>query len=108
MTNEHNGGPSSGGSGGNGHGGGGSGDDFGGREETTVVEVSRDFLIGSLGRAASALFGAGGVCLNARAMVTAGGSEAAVAELIDDLGDLESIIAGMKRALERMEFKENK
>jgi hypothetical protein len=86
--------------------GGGGGDGFGGREEPTVVEVSRDFLIGSLGRAASALYGAGDVCLEARRMVTAGAGKHAVADLIEKLTDLRDTLGGMARALERLEFSE--
>ncbi len=88
----------------NGSNGGGDGADFDDSDGPTVVIVSRDFLAGSLGRAATALFGAGGVCLDARAMVTSGSNAAAVADLIEELDDLQHIIAGMVRALQRLEF----
>lgn len=72
----------------------------------TVVIVSRDFVIGSLGRTANALFGAGGVCLDARALVTKGQGSTAIPDLIEELGDLRDVLAGMIRALERLEFEE--
>ncbi len=81
-------------------------DDFAAPEEPTVVIVSRDFLIGALGRAASALHGAGDVCLDARGLVTAGANAEAIEELIEKLHDLSDITAGMARALEKLEFKE--
>lgn len=84
----------------------GNGSDLGEHEEPTVVIVSRDFLIGSLGRAATALYGAGDVCLDARALVTSGAGEPAIQDLIEELEDLQHIIEGMCRALRRLEFKE--
>jgi len=94
MSNEH----------GNGRDNGNGLDD--GDDEPTVVIVSRDFLIGSLGRASAALYAAGDVCLDARGLVTAGAGAQAVAELIEKLKDLSDITAGMARALERLEFQE--
>lgn len=99
MSNEHANEP--------GHGGDGGGDDRFGREEPTVVVVPRSFLIGSLGRAASALHGAGDVCLDARALVTQGAGASAIGDLIEELTDLASVIAGMARALQRIEFEDN-
>src|SRR5450755_1493970 len=81
---------------------------FGGREEPTVVEVSRDFLIGSLGRTSAVLYGAGDVCLEARRLVTAGAGSVALADLIDKLFDLGDIAHGMARALDRIEFTDAK
>lgn len=75
-------------------------------EEPTVVTVPRSFLIGSLGRAASALHGAGDVCLDSRALVTAGAGAAALADLIEELEDLATIVEGMARALKRLTFEE--
>ncbi len=92
--------------GGSGNGTNGHGHGFDEDEEPTVVLVSRDFLVGSLGRAAAALHGAGDVCLDARALVTSGGGETAIRELIEELEDLASIVSGMARALDRLEFKE--
>lgn len=96
---------------GNGSGGGGGGVRYGetgfdDSEEPTVVVVPRSFLIGSLGRAASALHGAGDVCLDSRALVTAGAGAAALADLIEELEDLATIVEGMARALKRLTFEE--
>lgn len=84
--------------------GNGSGDD----EDTTVVEVSRDFIIRSLGRAADALYRAGDLCLGARAMVTRGDDAHVLHDLVEKLPDLADIIKGSARALANLEFKENK
>lgn len=84
--------------------GGGDGPGFDEDEEPTVVIVSRDFLIGSLGRTASALHGAGDVCLDARGLVTSGAGAPALRDLIEKLHDLADITAGMARALERLDF----
>ncbi len=102
MSNEHDG---NGSGNGRARGHNGNGHDFG-DEEPTVVIVSRDFLIGSLGRAAAALHAAGDCCLDARGLVTANASSAAIEELIEKLHDLSDITAGMARALENLEFKE--
>ncbi len=104
MSNEHDG---NGSGNGRARGHNGNGHDFG-DEEPTVVIVSRDFLIGSLGRASHAFFGAGGVCLDARARITQGQGSAVVADLVEDLRDTRDIIDGMIRALERLEFEDEK
>lgn len=106
MTNDSRNGNGDGRGGPSGNGSDGDVDDEFGREDETVVVVSRDFLIGSLGRASTALYGAGGVCLDARALVTAGAGAPALRDLIEELNDLASIISGMARALERLHFEE--
>jgi hypothetical protein len=72
----------------------------------TKVLVSRHFLIGSLGRTAHALYGAGDVCLSARALVTQGAGKAALHDLKEELADLRDILSGTIRALERIEIEE--
>jgi hypothetical protein len=81
--------------------------DFDDGDDPTVVIVPRDFVIGSLGRAADALLSAGGICLDARALVTAGKEKTAIPDLIDEMKDLRDILAGLVRALERLEFEDD-
>jgi hypothetical protein len=79
---------------------------FGDNEELTPVAVPRKFLVGSLGRTADSLYRAGDVGLEARRLVTAGAGKAALRALKEELTDLREILAGVIRALDRVEIED--
>jgi hypothetical protein len=83
---------------------GGGGDD--GRGDRTVVLVSRDYLIGALGRSADALLRAGDVGLEARRLVTAGAGTVVLIDLKEHVQDLRKTLAGLLRALDRVILEE--